>query len=61
MDFDVIDDGSVVLLIPLTEAANLWVEEHIPDDAPTFGKGIGVERRYIGDILHGIKDEGLTF
>ena len=61
MDFDVVNGGSVFLLIPNTDAANAWVEEHLPEDAPVFGKGIAVEARYIGDILHGIQEDGLSF
>jgi hypothetical protein len=61
MDFDVVDGGSVVLLIPNTPEAESWVAENLPEDAPTLGKGIGVERRYIGAILNGLTEDGLTF
>jgi hypothetical protein len=61
MDFDIVNDGSVFLLIPNTEAAEAWVAEHIPADAQTLGKGIAVEHRYIGDVLHGIQEDGLSF
>lgn len=61
MDFDIVNGGSVFLLIPNTEAAEAWVSENIPEDAPTLGKGIGVEARYLGDILRGIQEDGLTF
>jgi hypothetical protein len=61
MDFDIVNDGSVFLLIPNTEAAEAWVAEHIPADAQTLGKGIAVEHRYIADIVKGIAEDGLTF
>ena len=61
MDFDVVDGGSVVLLIPNTPEAEAWVSENLPEDAPTLGKGFGVERRYIGAILNGLTEDGLTF
>jgi hypothetical protein len=60
LDFSVADHGSIVLLLPCTPAAEAWVEEHIPDDAMTFGKAYAVERRYFGDIYHAIKAEGLV-
>ena len=60
MDFDLVNGGSVFLLIPKTEEANAWVEEHIPADALTLGNGVAVEHRYIADILHGITEDGLT-
>jgi hypothetical protein len=61
MDFDIVNGGSVFLLIPNTEAAEAWVAEHIPADAQTLGKGIAVEHNYIAEILHGIRGDGLTF
>ena len=61
MDFDVVNGGSVFLLIPNTEAAEAWVGENLPENPLTFGRGIAVEARYIGDILHGIQEDGLTF
>ena len=60
MDFNIVDGGSVFLLIPNTEAANAWVSEHIPEDAPTLGKGIAVEARYIQQIVYGIIEDGLS-
>lgn len=61
MDFDLVNGGSVFLLIPNTEAAEAWVAEHLPDDAPTFGRGIAVEHRYISDVMRGIMADGLSF
>lgn len=59
-DFRVSGGGSLYILSPLTEAARDWVAEHIGDDAQTFGGGIAVEHRYIGDIVDGIQCDGLT-
>lgn len=42
MDFSVENHGSIILLRPLTEAAQDWVDEHIPDDAQMFGTAIVV-------------------
>jgi len=61
MDFEIVNGGSVFLLIPNTESAEAWVAEHIPADAMTLGKGIAVEHGYIANILHGITEDGLTF
>lgn len=59
-DFIFSDHGSVTILLPRTEAAKSWVAEHIPDDAQTFGSGIVIEPRYVGAILEGLVDDGLT-
>lgn len=58
-DFLFDDHGSVTVLTPLTVAAWDWVVEHIPDDAPTFGRGIVIEPRYVASILEGIDLDGL--
>jgi hypothetical protein len=59
-DFTVTNAGSLVLLTPNTNAAQQWIDEHIPSDAQTFGLSIVVEPRYIQDILYGIESDGLT-
>lgn len=61
-DFEVSSGGTVHLLIPKTEAAHQWVKDHLPDIQPwqKVGEAISVEHRYIGDILEGIVEDGLT-
>lgn len=59
-DFDVNNQGSIVLLTPMTPAAHEWVETHLPDDALTFGPSIAIEHRYAEDILEGIVQDGLS-
>lgn len=58
-DFELVDGGTVVLIIPVTRDARRWTEERIPDDAPRLGLGFAVERRYVQDILDGIAHAGL--
>ncbi|MFN6965182.1 MAG: hypothetical protein ACK4S4_15660 [Pyrinomonadaceae bacterium] len=61
-DFDLYDDGSVMMLTPRTDAAREWVDEFIGEDngfQPFYPKVI-VERRYIGDIVRGLIADGLT-
>lgn len=60
-DFEVQNHGSIFILTPCTEAADQWVNDHIPEDAPMWGpNGIAVEHRYIADIVAGIQNDGLT-
>ena len=59
-DFSVQNEGTIFLLIPHTDSANAWIEEHIPEDAQRFGGGIVVEHRYIQDIVEGIQADGLA-
>ena len=61
MDFTCYHDGSsLFLLTPRTEAAQAWADEHLPDDAQTFGYAIVVEHRYISAIVAGIESDGLS-
>ena len=60
MDFNLINGGSVFLLIPNTEEANAWVADNLPAELLTLGNGIAVEHRYIAEIVAGIQNDGLT-
>jgi len=59
-DFIVSDHFTIFLLTPLTESATDWVSEHLPPDALRFGDSIAVEHRFIGDIIDGVQQDGLT-
>lgn len=57
--FSFSNHGSICILTPLDDVAQEWVEEHIPDDATTWGGGIVIEPRYVQPILDGIAEAGL--
>lgn len=59
-DFMVSGGGSLYILTPLSDSGQAWAEEHLPEDAQRWGRGIAVEHRYIGDIVDGICADGLT-
>jgi len=59
-DFEVSGGGTIYLLHPLTEAAAHWIATHIPEDAPMLGDAVAVEHRFIGTIVEGITNDGLT-
>ena len=59
MDFTVSNEGSIFILRPISEAAKVWVEEHLPEERQYFGGGVVVEHRYIADIVAGIQADGL--
>lgn len=60
MDFELTDHGSVSLLRPITDEAREWIDENIGDDAQWLGRGLAIEHRYVGDIVEGILNDGLT-
>jgi hypothetical protein len=59
-DFRLDNSESIFVLVPLTGSAEQWVKKHLPADAVTWGGGIVIEHRYVGDILDGITADGLT-
>lgn len=50
---------SVYLLVPVSKAGEEWLENNL-EDTPRLGFGYAVEWRYIGEILEGMKNDGLT-
>ena len=59
-DFEIIDHGSIVMLSPITNDAQDWCDEHLPEDAQWMGGACAIESRYVNDIISGIVDDGLT-
>jgi hypothetical protein len=60
-DLGVQDEGSIVLLHPLNDDAEKWIETNLPDVQPwqRFGLAIAVEHRFIADIVEGIRADGM--
>jgi hypothetical protein len=59
-DFSCENHGSVFLLRPISAAACIWVEQHLPSDRLTFGNAVVIEPRYLWAILAGLQDDGLA-
>lgn len=60
-DFSVSNEGNIYLLTAHSEAAQEWVEEHLPSDRQTWCEhGTAVEHRFILDICNGIQNDGLS-
>ncbi|MDD5007293.1 MAG: hypothetical protein PHC68_02685 [Syntrophorhabdaceae bacterium] len=58
--FEVRDEGSVVLITPLSKLARELTEENVQLEAwQWFGGGFAVEHRFADDLLCGIADAGL--
>ncbi len=58
-DAEVTNHGSIITILPLTEAAQEWMAENIPEDAQWFAGALAVEPRYVEAILRGMADDGL--
>lgn len=59
-DFTVHNHGTIFLLQPNTPAAQRWIENHIPEDAQTFGQSVVVEHAYICGVVDGIRADNLV-
>lgn len=54
------DHGSIVIMFANSDAGREWVADHIPEDAPRWGRhGVAIEPRYAEDIVRGAQDDGL--
>lgn len=59
-DMSAFFDGSVVLVVPISNRAKLWVKEYV--DVPDYmwlGSGFCCEPRLAGDMLLGAERDGL--
>lgn len=60
VDVRVENHGSIVLLRPISDLADVWIDEHIDDEAQRYSGAIVVEPRYVDDIISGMEEGGLT-
>ena len=61
VDVQVVNEGTIVLFRPLTDAARTWIDENVnSEDYQWFGGGLCVEHRYANDIVEGMKADGLV-
>jgi hypothetical protein len=59
VDFQVVNHGTLYLLIPNTPRAKQWVEDNLPQAHMKYDDASVVEHRYIGDIIDGIQADDL--
>ena len=55
--FDVRDEGTVILLVPLTDVAKRWLEDNVAAEPWSWlGENLVVDHRYADDILQGFNE-----
>lgn len=59
VDMSFQNHGTIWLMVPQSEQAREWIEEHIPEDAMGFGDAVVIEHRFVGDIIEGCVNDGL--
>jgi hypothetical protein len=60
-DFELIDHGTIVLVMPITDAAREWLEQHVAHDRIMWTRGsIPVEPRYVDNLVTGVLGDGMN-
>ena len=59
-DFYCENNGVVFLLRPITESAQSWVKQNLPEDTQWFGDNVIVDVSRIWAILTSIQESGLV-
>ncbi len=60
VDVELRDVGSLVILDPLTEAAESWLSDNLDPEVLRWGRGFICEPRYVEPIVLGLQHDGLT-
>ena len=60
IDYRIKEEGSLVLIWPVSDEATSWCSEHLPEDCPRFGSAYAIESRYAFDITVGMAEDGLV-
>lgn len=58
-DLRVENHFSLFLLWPLSERADVWIEENVSEDRQWFGTALVVEPRYVTALVEGMISDGL--
>jgi hypothetical protein len=58
-DFTVQNEGSIFLLRPHSQAAHVWITEHMSGGIQQFGSAAVIDYKYIYDVINSIQQEGL--
>jgi hypothetical protein len=59
-DFHLAFDGSMARLMPLSEAAEDWIVENIPEDAQWRGSAVFLDHLSLHDVVQRLADAGLS-
>lgn len=57
-EFKLVDQGSIVLLQPLTVKAMEWIAETKPEDAQMWGTALVIEPRYVDGVVEAAQMAG---
>jgi len=60
-DFIIDTQRSVFAVIPVSDEAKAWIDEHVADDAHWLGNALVVEHRFIDGLIDGFSGDSLSF
>lgn len=58
-DISVENHFSILLVRPLSSAAEAWIEENVSGESRFFAGALVVEPRYVVDLVEGMLSDGL--
>jgi hypothetical protein len=58
VDFTVNPHGNIMLLNPLTQKAEQWIDSHL-SDCMHFNDAVCIEPQFLPEVLEGISGDGL--
>lgn len=59
-DVEVSNQGSLILVRPLTDAADEWIGQRVQEDATWWYGSLVVEHRYADALIEGMRADGLV-
>lgn len=61
IDFQMAEEGEIVLFTPLTERAHRWIGMNVAEDRLWFGASLMIDPGFASVLLDEMLTEGLTF
>ncbi len=61
IDFQMAEEGEIVLFTPLTERARQWIGMNVAEDRLWFGPSLMIDPEFAGVLIDEMLTEGLTF
>ena len=58
-DFEIADNGAIVLFTPLTERAHRWVDANVAEDRQWFGPSLVIEQTFARVLVDELCTSGL--
>ena len=59
LDFEIANDGTIVLFTPLTERAHRWVDANVAEDRLWFGPSLVIEHTFARVLVNEMFASGL--